>query len=61
MFFSKKKPDCREGLRTCEVDGDKAFFHMWVKSGLPTVCAIIEYLDGTIDLVLPERLKFTDR
>lgn len=49
-------------LRPCETDGGKAYFHKWVqgvKSG--NTFALIEYLDGTIDMVNPETVRFLDR
>lgn len=61
IFRRYKKPEIGDGLRTCEVDGDKAFFHRWVVGGIMGVRAIIEYIDGTVDLVQPERVRFTDR
>lgn len=63
MIFRRKKerPDSRAALRTCEVDGDKAFFHKWAEGGFMKICAIVEYLDGTIHLAPPESVRFTDR
>ena len=45
--------------RTCEADGDKAYFHEWVNYDMRTY-ALIEYHDGTIAQVIPECIKFTD-
>lgn len=61
MNFRKKKLDTRDHIRTCEVDGYMAFFHRWAEGGVLGICAIIEYIDGTVDLVQPERVRFTDR
>ncbi len=94
VFFVKKE---EKTLRTCEVDGSKAFFHRWVqqenvilvaehfmrqedlqrtgdlclKSGIipkgfkpQTVqhtYALIEYINGEVEKVNPERVRFTDR
>lgn len=49
-----------EYLRPCEVDGYKAYFHRWAEGGILKFCAVIEYLDGTISLVPPERIRFTE-
>ena len=58
MFFGwhreAEQPDAR---RTCEVDGDKAFFHTWTLAGY----AIVEYIDGHVEMVHPDRVRFTDR
>lgn len=62
MFRRNRKPqDERDKLRPCEVDGDKAFFHRWAEGGIMKICAIVEYLDGTIHLAPPESVRFTDR
>ena len=58
MCFKRiKKQEIGDSLRTCEIDGDKAFFHVWTMAGY----AIIEYIDGTVGMVHPDRVKFTDR
>lgn len=94
-LFTKRKEE--KTLRTCEVDGSKAFFHQWVqqenailvaehftrpedlqrigKSSLESgivpkgfklqTCqhtfALIEYINGEVEKVNPERVRFTDR
>lgn len=45
--------------RPCEVDGRPALFHRWVEEY--TLEALVEYNDGTIALVKPETIRFTDR
>lgn len=47
-------------LCPCEVDGDKAYFHGWAEGRISKFGAVIEYLDGTISLVPPERIRFTE-
>ncbi len=63
-------------LRSCEVDGRKALFHKWteVSQIIPpspmiggheggivrSALGIVEYEDGTVGTVYPERIKFTD-
>ena len=59
--------------RTCLIDGDKAYFHRWVEHSmmfydsenkthvLHRAFALIEYIDGSVEMVNPERLRFTDR
>lgn len=47
-------------LRPCEVDGDKAYAHRWVLDENAATFALIEYIDGTVELVHPERVRFTD-
>ena len=56
IFRRAKEQDSRSALRSCEVDGDKAFFHKWSVNDF----AIIEYMDGSVELVHPERVRFTD-
>lgn len=58
--------------RTCLVDGDRAYFHGWVEQAvifkdhrgeghiLKQTYALVEYIDGTVELTQPERLRFTD-
>lgn len=58
VFFVKKK---EESIRPCEVDGDKAFFHRWVLDEKAVTFALIEYINGEIEKVNPERVRFTDR
>lgn len=48
-------------LRPCEVDGDKAYFHRWALDEHTRYLALIEYLDGSVSLVHPERVRFLDR
>ena len=48
-----------DSRRSCEADGDKAYFHEWVNYDMRTY-ALIEYLDGSIAQVTPEYIKFTD-
>lgn len=45
--------------RPCEVNGRPAFFHRWVEEY--ALEALVEYLDGTIAMVKPESVRFTDR
>ena len=62
--------------RQCEVKGKKALFHQWVTKmdtipdsplmgGAPggqysITLGIVEYEDGTVDMVLPIQIRFTD-
>lgn len=46
--------------RPCEVEGSKALFHGWVVDENARFLALVEYIDGTVDRVRPERVKFTD-
>ena len=57
VFFKKKD----NSTRPCEVDGDKALFHRWVLDEKAITFALIEYIDGTVEKVNPERVRFTDR
>lgn len=70
MIFGEKKLDDR---RPCLVGGDHALFHRWTEQdevikeqekktyiGLRRVYALIEYIDGTVELVRPELVRFTD-
>ena len=52
---------CPIDLRPCEVDGDKAYFHRWVLGDHATTFALIEFLDGTVSQVHPEKVRFLDR
>lgn len=45
--------------RPCEVDGRPALFHRWVEEY--ALEALVEYQDGTVALVKPELIRFTDR
>lgn len=51
-------------LRPCYVKGVKALFHKWVKSTdvlmHPFTKGIVEYEDGSIDMVSPYSIKFCD-
>lgn len=63
-------------LRTCRVNGEKAFFHCWANirkavdaspliGGHPGgfiegTLAIVEYEDGRIEMVYPEEIVFLD-
>lgn len=58
VFFNRKRED---SPRPCEIDGDKAFFHRWVLNENAVTFALIEYIDGTVEKVNPERVRFTDR
>ena len=59
-YSSKGVDDHRdEYLRPCEADGDKAYFHRWVKHERRAY-ALIEYLDGTMAQVAPECIRFTE-
>ena len=58
LFFKRKE---EKTLRTCEVDGSKAFFHQWVQDGKAVTFALIEYINGEVEKVNPERVRFTDR
>ena len=42
--------------RPCEVDGRPALFHRWVEEY--DLSALVEYQDGTIDLVRPDQIRF---
>ena len=47
--------------RPCEVDGRPALFHRWVEEVIKddyVLTALVEYRDGTIAKVEPERIQF---
>lgn len=58
--------------RPCEVDGRPALFHRWVEEGqvvnidhvfckmevVHNTFALVEYPDGTVCKVVPERIRF---
>lgn len=58
--------------RPCLIDGNKAYFHRWVENStifndsenkthvVHRAFALIEYIDGSAEMVNPERLRFTD-
>lgn len=54
--------------RPCYVDGRKAMFHQWVQDAprlssvgsLVSTLGIVEYEDGTVELVEPQAIKFAD-
>lgn len=64
-------------LRPCYVDGTKALFHGWSQNSrvvepslmigggpggtVAYTLGIVEFGDGTVEQVFPERIKFTDR
>lgn len=43
--------------RPCFVDGKKALFHRWTAYNVIDY-AIVEYEDGTVDIVHPQSIKF---
>nr|DAR24704.1 MAG TPA: hypothetical protein [Caudoviricetes sp.] len=43
--------------RPCFVDGRKALFHRWTAYDIIDY-AIVEYEDGTVDIVHPESIRF---
>lgn len=48
--------------RPCEVDGRPALFHRWIEEVTKddyALTALVEYSDGTIAKVDPERIQFT--
>lgn len=57
----KTKESHRDLRRPCEVDGDKAYFHRWADGGVIKICAVVEYLDGTVGLSRPEKVRFIDQ
>ena len=49
--------------RPCVVDRKKAMFHRWeslLEYEIKQTVAIIEYEDGTVDEVLPYKIRFLD-
>lgn len=46
--------------RPCYVNGKKALFHKWTNNDIGCARGIIEYEDGTIDIVVPYEIKFCD-
>ena len=77
IFKKPKAPELPYELlthsRPCLVDGDQAYFHCWVgqdaiidgEGGKAQVArrtyALIEYIDGTVEHVFPEKVRFTNR
>lgn len=59
LFTKKRKTE--QTIRPCETDGGKAYFHRWVQDERAITFALIEYLDGTVEKVNPETVRFTDR
>ncbi len=57
----REKSERQDLRRPCEVDGDNAYFHRWAEGGIMKVCAVIEYLDGTVGLARPEDVRFIDQ
>ncbi len=71
-----KRLEITESLRKCTADGRKAIFHRWcdVSQIVPPspmmgghgggvvrdTYAIVEYEDGSIGRIAPERIKFSD-
>lgn len=71
-----KRLEITESLRKCTADGRKAIFHRWcdVSQIVPPspmmgghgggvvrdTYAIVEYEDGSIGRISPERIKFSD-
>lgn len=58
-------------IRTCTVDGTKALFHRWADIASPLVggppggqlyqvYGLVEFEDGTVQMVDPERIRFED-
>lgn len=76
IFRKRRAPELPYELltapRPCLVDGDQAHFHCWV--GLDIIIggeedatqvarrtyALVEYIDGTVEHVFPEKVRFTD-
>ena len=58
LFFKRKEETT---VRACETDGGKAFFHRWVLDEKAITYALVEYLDGTVEKVNPESVRFIDR
>lgn len=62
-------------LRTCQVDGENAFFHKWsdvsqirdavlkgtISGVISDTFGIVEFENGKVKRVEPERIVFTDR
>lgn len=46
-----------EAYRPCFVDGKKALFHRWTAYNVIDY-AIVEYEDGTVDIVHPQSIRF---
>lgn len=59
-------------LRTCRVNGSRALFHCWADIEKPNIeggeqvgcwkqpVALIEYQNGTVEMVSPSKVCFTD-
>ena len=54
-IFAKEIQDAM--YRPCFVDGKKALFHRWTAYNVIDY-AIVEYEDGTVDIVHPQSIRF---
>lgn len=75
-YYSNNERNCIERFRPCLVNGKKALFHRWFEysqivapspmvgghSGgeVKAVLALIEFEDGTVEELFPNKIRFLD-